>query len=166
MRHGVRQVVDLSSSTKVWADCPYLDAGKIVSVMNGAIAPATSDFVESTDSFVYTDVAHPSAVTGVSHTTGSTTSSDMFGYDTSGRMITQTAGVTPTFAGTESPRFYWRVSSPRSGVGSTAARSWSVELVAGMAPAARTHWASQVSGAGFRKMYSQPAKTMPDQIAR
>ena len=88
------------SATALDAEWSYSATGKILSVVNGAANPVT-------DAFTYTDVSHPSAVTGVSHTGGL---QDAYVYDAAGRMTQRTVGA----ASPETPEvtgFTWDVSS-------------------------------------------------------
>jgi len=75
-----------ASATAYAAKWKYYDGGRIESLVKGAAgAPTTS-------TYTYTDTAHPAAVTQV--TNGTTT--DSFGYDTAGRMVSRTVNNVPT----------------------------------------------------------------------
>jgi RHS repeat-associated protein len=75
-----------ASTTAYAAKWSYSTGGRITSLVKGAAgAPATS-------AYTYTDTAHPAAVTQV---TGGTTT-DSFGYDTAGRMVSRTVNGVST----------------------------------------------------------------------
>jgi len=75
-----------ASTTAYAAQWSYSTGGRITSLIKGAAgAPTTS-------TYTYTDTAHPAAVTQV--TGGATT--DSFGYDSAGRMVSRTVGGVST----------------------------------------------------------------------
>jgi RHS repeat-associated protein len=82
----------------------YSATGKILTAINGAATPVT-------DTFAYTDMAHPSAVTQVVHTGGAAPVTDQFSYDAAGRMTARTTGKTAETPGGVSSGLVWDVSS-------------------------------------------------------
>jgi len=75
-----------ASTTAYAAQWSYSTGGRITSLVKGATgAPTTS-------TYTYTDTAHPAAVTQVAG--GATT--DSFGYDTAGRMVSRTVNGVST----------------------------------------------------------------------